>query len=240
MPPAARDLIEAFFPGPLTLVLNKAERVPLVATAGLHTVGVRMPSAKLAHAFLSACGTPVVAPSANLSGRPSPTTWQAVLDDLKGRIDCILQGERTQLGLESTVVDCTVSPPVILRLGSLGPEELRLVAPAIQVYRAAPGGTVRSPGMRHKHYAPRAHVQLVGSPLEILLAADSGYIGLEPPVQKFEKALICGSVEEYARDVFAFFRDCDKAGISTIFCQVVSGTGIGAALMDRLERAAAR
>ncbi len=239
VPPVARDLINAFFPGPLTLVLHKAERVPLVATAGLGTIGVRMPSAKLAQEFLAACGTPVVAPSANLSGRPSPTTWQAVLDDLDGRIDCILQGEHTDLGLESTVVDCTVTPPVILRLGSLAIEDLRSVAPKIQLYQDDPVLAARSPGLRHKHYAPRARVELVDSPTDIPAGPRTAYIGLGVPDQMFARKLICSSVEEYAREVFAFFRECDKAGIDKIYCQAVSGSGIGAALMDRLKRAVA-
>ena len=116
---SAKKFIDAFFPGPLTIVLRKTAKVPLIATAGLDTIGIRMPRSALAHQFLAACGTPVVAPSANLSGRPSPTTWQAVLEDLDGRIDCILQGDATEIGLESTVVDCTSAVPVILRGGSV-------------------------------------------------------------------------------------------------------------------------
>ena len=99
----ARKFIDRFFPGALTLVLPKSDRVPMIATAGLDTIGVRMPRHELARRFLEACEVPVVAPSANLSGKPSPTTWQAVLEDLDGRIDCILQGEATEIGLESTV-----------------------------------------------------------------------------------------------------------------------------------------
>jgi L-threonylcarbamoyladenylate synthase len=102
---SAKRLIEHFFPGPLTVVLKKSVNVPDMATAGLDSIGIRMPRSDLAREFLTACGTPVVAPSANLSGRPSPTTWQAVYEDLNGRIDCILQGEPTEIGLESTVVD---------------------------------------------------------------------------------------------------------------------------------------
>src|SRR5205085_2464416 len=101
--PKARQLISAFFPGPLTIVLKKTDAVPTIATAGLDTIGVRMPLNDLARRFIEACGMPLVAPSANLSGRPSPTTWQAVLEDLDGRIDCILQGDATEIGLESTV-----------------------------------------------------------------------------------------------------------------------------------------
>ena len=121
----AQKFIDAFFPGPLTIVLQKAERVPRLATAGLDTIGIRMPRFELAHQFLSACETPVAAPSANLSGRPSPTTWEAVAEDLDGRIDCIFQSEATEIGLESTVVDCTAATPLVLRSGSVSIEQLR-------------------------------------------------------------------------------------------------------------------
>ncbi len=104
---SAQRLMERFFPGPLTVVVKRTEAVPDIATAGLDSIGVRMPGNDLAREFISLCGTPIAAPSANLSGRPSPTTWEAVLEDLDGRIDCILKGESTEIGLESTVVDCT-------------------------------------------------------------------------------------------------------------------------------------
>ena len=115
--PNAQKFIEAFFPAPLTLVLPKAEKVPLIATANLETIGVRMPRNKVAQEFLKYCETPVVAPSANLSGKPSPTDWRAVYEDLNSRIDCILQGEMTEIGLESTVVDCTADELKIIRQG---------------------------------------------------------------------------------------------------------------------------
>ena len=116
---SAEKFIKAFFPAALTLVLPKSARVPLIATANLPTIGVRMPRHDLAREFLKECGVPLVAPSANLSGKPSPTTWQAVFEDLNRRIDCILQGEQTEIGVESTVVDCTGEKPVVLRVGSV-------------------------------------------------------------------------------------------------------------------------
>jgi L-threonylcarbamoyladenylate synthase len=237
IPPAAEKLIGAFFPGPLTIVLKKADRVPLIATAGLDSVGVRMPGNALANEFLRECEMPVVAPSANISGRPSPTTWRAVEEDLGGRIDCILRGEATEIGLESTVVDCTCGPPVVLRAGAVSIESLRAVVPETVAYGVDDARAARSPGTRHKHYAPRAAVVLVDDPPE----AESGtaYIGLKDPVRKFERTAVCASVEEYAKRLFAFFRECDRAGIKTIYCQTMDETGIGTALMDRLRRAAA-
>ncbi|HMS10654.1 MAG TPA: L-threonylcarbamoyladenylate synthase, partial [Pyrinomonadaceae bacterium] len=156
----AKKLMEHFFPGPLTIVVKKADAVPAIATAGLDTIGIRMPKSELALAFLRACGTPIVAPSANISGRPSPTTWQAVLEDLDGRIDCILQGEPTDIGLESTVVDCSVEPPVLLRRGAVSIDELRAVLPTIRELTSSEAGAEKSPGLRHRHYSPRAKVAI--------------------------------------------------------------------------------
>ncbi len=236
--PNARLLIDRFFPGPLTIVLMKTEAVSLAATAGLETIGVRMPRHQLAREFLTACGTPVVAPSANLSGRPSPTTWQAVYEDLNGRIECILQGDPTEIGLESTVVDCTEETPILLRTGAISIERLREVVPEVRLAATNENELNRSPGLRHRHYTPKAKVVIVEAGLEPDDVSNSAYIGLDAPTWKAEKSVVCRSVEDYARRVFAFFRECDQAGIERIFCQRVDEVGIGAALMDRLRRAA--
>lgn len=235
---SAKKLIEAFFPGPLTVVLERSGEVPDVATAGLDTIGVRMPRFEIAHRFLEACGVPVVAPSANLSGKPSPTTWQAVHEDLGGRIDCILQGDPTEIGLESTVVDCTSDHPVLLRLGSVSLSDLREVVPDIREVGSDDPATVRSPGLRHRHYSPRAHVVLIGDDKGLPTTENSAFIGLHRPSAGVRLAKICSSVEEYASSVFEFFRECDRRGIETVYCELVSGEGIGAALNDRLRRAA--
>ncbi len=235
--PHAQKFIEAFFPAPLTLVLPKSASVPLTATANLDTIGIRMPKNKLAQEFLRACGMPVVAPSANLSGKPSPTTWQAVFEDLNGRIDCILQGEATEIGLESTVVDCTSDAPLILRSGAISLEQLRKIAPETQIYQVKESDVIRSPGMKHRHYSPKAEVVLVNPKTKIQNPKSKAFIGLDNPFGEFELVRICTSVEEYAHEVFAFFRVCDHAGIKTIYCEIEDEKGIGAALMDRLRRA---
>ena len=239
IPEVADRLIAAFFPGPLTVVLPKSERVPLIATAGLETIGVRMPANTVSLEFLAACETPIVAPSANLSGRPSPTTWRAVLEDLDGRVDCILQGEPTSVGLESTVVDCTTEAPLVLRSGAVSLEQLREIVPQTKTYEPAPDERPRSPGVKHKHYSPNARVWIVDSGDVPADAALGAYIGLEKAksTSAFEK--ICSSVDEYAHEIFEFFRECDRRGIASIYCQKVDETGIGAALMDRIRRAAA-
>ena len=260
IPPAARLLIDRFFPGPLTVILPKRPEVPLIATGGLETIGVRMPDHEVAIDLLRACGVPLVAPSANISGRPSPTTWQAVRSDLDGRIACILQGEPTRVGLESTVVDCTAPIPAILRAGAITFEQLREVIPEILVpehyshgipdpaEKKSPGpkssGPPRpgpkSPGMKYRHYSPRARVIVCHSPTALQPVGRTAYIGLDPlhNPQEFASIAICRDIADYAARVFQFFRECDAAGIETIFCQSVDSEGLGMALMDRLTKAA--
>ena len=234
----AQAFIDAFFPGPLTIVLPKAAKVPMIATGGLDTIGVRMPRFAVAHEFLAACGVPVAAPSANLSGRPSPTTWQAVAEDLDGRIDCILVGDATEIGLESTVVDCTGDTPLLLRAGAISFAQLQAVVPETRVYKPLEDEQSHSPGIMHRHYSPAANVILLNGDVDINAGPQLAYIGLTPPDSGFGLAHICGSTKEYAHDVFEFFRECDRLGIATVFCEAVAETGIGAALMDRLRRAA--
>ncbi|MBA3633976.1 MAG: threonylcarbamoyl-AMP synthase [Acidobacteria bacterium] len=234
--PIAQKFIEAFFPAPLTLVLPKAKKVPLTATANLPTIGVRMPENDLALKFLKSCGMPVVAPSANLSGKPSPTTWQAVFEDLSGRIDCILQGEPTEIGLESTVLDCTSEIPLVLRSGAITLEQLQKVEPKTRLYKLSEMETPKSPGLKHRHYSPRAEVILISN-FKFQIPDSSAFIGLNEPREKFDLIKVCKSIEDYAHSVFAFFRECDRENIKTIYCETVEEKGIGLALMDRLKRA---
>jgi L-threonylcarbamoyladenylate synthase len=235
---SAEKLIDAFFPGPLTVVLTKRPEIPAIATAGLETVGIRMPRDKTANTFLAACATPVVAPSANISGRPSPTTWNSVYEDLDGRIDCILKGNATEIGLESTVVDCSSDVPVLLRPGAISLDELRSMVADIII---SGGGDEerRSPGMRHRHYSPQARVKLASS-AEVIDDPASAFIGLHDRPEGFAFKSICSSSDEYAHQMFEFFRESDRRGIGIIYCESVPEIGIGTALMDRLRRAAIR
>ena len=235
------DFIKAFFPGPLTVILPKHKNVPLQATAGLHTIGIRMPSHPLALDFIRACGVPLVAPSANLSGKPSPTSWASVLDDLDGRIPCILKGEPTQFGLESTVVDCTTELPVILRAGAITLEQLQEVNPDVLFANRSADEPARSPGMKYKHYAPQAKVIVIASPTSISFEVDAAFIGLHPVTpSNFKRIFIAKNIAEYSRFIFQFFRDCDAEGIKTIYCEAVEESGLGVALMDRIRRASFR
>ena len=243
----ARRLMDAFFPGPLTLVLTRRPEVPAVVTAGLDTVGVRWPRHPVAQRFLEACRTPVAAPSANRSGRPSPTSAEAVRADLGGRIACILDGGRTEAGLESTVVDATGAAPVVLRPGMISLEQLRQACPDVRVNvdaRTAPEEkkAPRSPGTRHRHYAPRARVVVVSGPQAAAPGACHAYIGRAAPdaPETFGRVRVCASLEDYARALFHFFRESDTAGCAVIYAEAVPEDGLGRALMDRLRRAAAR
>ena len=237
--PSARTLIEHGFPGPLTVIVKKKPEVPDIVTGGLSTVGIRMPRHPVAQVFLEACGVPVAAPSANLSGRPSPTTWQAVYDDLNGRIACLLQGDRSEAGLESTVVDCTEAVPGVLRAGVVTVEQLRAVLPVLETLASDAQQAARSPGTRYRHYAPHARIHLVAHPADAVPNAHAAYIGLDAPENPDAFGLTAHgeTVEAYAHTLFDFFRRCDAAGLHLIYCQTVPPTGLGRALMDRLRRA---
>lgn len=234
----ARSLIERYFPGPMTIVMEACDKVPCNVTAGLRTVAVRMPGNPVARDLLKECGVPVAAPSANLSGRPSPTTWEAVLEDMNGRIDCILRGDPTEIGLESTVVDCTGEVPILLRPGAISLDELHNKFPEMRTFEHSENAASRSPGMRHSHYSPCAKLILVDSDVAGDIVPGQAYIGIDVPEKTFRLARICNDVAEYGRELFEFFRECDRAGIEIIYCQTVPEEGLGRALMDRLRRAA--
>ena len=240
IPDVAQRLIDQFFPGPLTIVLPRRPDVPAIVSAGLPTIGVRMPRHPVAQAFLKACGRPVAAPSANRSGRPSPTTWQAVQSDLDGRIACILQGDRSDVGLESTVVDCSEGVLHALRAGAVTLEALQAALPDIRLTSPGVEALRRSPGTRHRHYAPRARVHLIDDPEDIAPKNRATYIGLTAPPDPrvFVRCLVCPDVWAYAHAFFDFFRQSDRAGARSIYAQRVEETGLGVALMDRLRRAA--
>ena len=241
--PTAEKLIDAFFPGPLTVILERAESIPDAVSAGLSTIAVRMPAHPLALQFLEACEVPVAAPSANRSGRPSPTTWQDVYDDLKGRISCILKGKQSQFGLESTVIDCRFDSPRILRAGSITEEEIAEII-SVKSHHPKPSHDIKrspSPGVKYKHYAPRAHVHIVSSPDEVDANYNFAYIGITPHPypEKLGLHLKCLDEVQYAHQLFHFFRRSDRAELSDIFCQSVPKENLGVALMDRIHKASA-
>ena len=255
IPSLAYRLIETFCPGPLTLVLPKKSSIVDRVTAGLKTVAVRFPSHPSAQRILEAANLPIAAPSANRSGRPSATTWQAVLEDLDGHIDAVICDGSTEIGLESTVLDLSNSIPIVLRHGAITLEQLQEIEPSIGLRSESNPAIPNSPGLRHRHYQPRARVILVpalrpsspnGEGSSARGAGGEGridrnaYIGLSAPdpnlfvsIQKH-----CQDLDEYARSLFDFFRQCDSEKIYIIYCQRVEEIGLGRAIMDRLRRAA--
>ena len=243
VPKSAEKIIKKFFPGPITIVLKKNEIISEYVTAGLDTIGIRMPDLEISRKFIEKCGVPVCAPSANVSGSPSPTEWKHVFNDLNGKIACILKGPASLIGIESAVIDCTGIVPVILRPGSISIEQLKKILPEIESEKYTAGEKVRSPGMKYRHYAPNAKVILVSSreELEKYLASSgkeySAFIGMMK-TSKIKKAKIVNSSAEYAKTLFTFFRSADEEGIKFIFCQTVEEKGIGLALMNRLRKAA--
>ncbi len=237
IPPSAQLLMEAFFPGPLTLVLQRHPSVPEIVTGGLDTIAVRIPSHPTALELLKTAALPIAAPSANLSGRPSATSWESAAEDLHDRVHCILCGDAATIGLESTVVDCTDQVPVLLRPGAISLESLTAI---ISEFSSDAIHLHRSPGMLYHHYAPDAKIRLVDASSNVLPEDNAGYIGLGVPsnVSSFRKCLIAKDIEDYSHRLFEFFRTCDRSGVEVIYCERVMPVDLGRALMDRLEKAA--
>lgn len=237
IPELAKRIIKTFFPGPVTIILKKNEIIPGVATSGLDTIAIRMPSSKIAREFIIACGVPIAAPSANLSGSPSPTSFIHVVQDFKGKIPCVLIGPKAKYGIESTVIDCTSNIPVILRPGVVTLEQLRKIDKRIKY--SSKRGIVRSPGLRYRHYSPKAKVMIIKNyEFRITNLKSTAYIGLQKKNKnEFHLIKICKDVNDYAKNLFAFFRECDDKGIKVIYCEKVPEKGVGLAVMNRLKKA---
>lgn len=236
----AKELIKKYFPGPLTVILKKNEVIPDIVTAGLDSIAIRMPSSKVANGFIKACGVPIAAPSANVSGLPSPTRFAHVLEDFKGKVSCILIGPKSKYGLESTVIDCTKDVPQVLRPGIITVEELQQIDSRIS--SAKPIGKAKSPGTKYRHYSPKAKVVIAKTVPQIKLNKLSAYIGIQK-LSGTARATIgmykhCSSKLEYAKSLFSFFRECDAKGIKTIYAEKIEESGIGIAIMNRLKKAA--
>ncbi|MBE2219334.1 MAG: threonylcarbamoyl-AMP synthase [Ignavibacteria bacterium] len=236
--PSAKKIIKEFFPGPATVILRKNEIVPDVVTGGLDTIAIRMPASKIAREFIKACGVPIAAPSANLSGSPSPTSFVHALKDMKGKIPCILTGPDAKYGLESTVIDCTGKHPVILRPGSITLEHLKKLDKQTKYGRST--GKIKSPGQKYRHYSPKANVRLISDFGSKIANSKNkkAFIGLSKKLAMgYELVKICRTPEEYAMNLFSFFHKCDEMGIKTIYCEKISEKGVGAAIMNRLNKA---
>jgi L-threonylcarbamoyladenylate synthase len=255
IPAKASLLMEKFWPGPLTIIFKiKKGVLSEKATAGLGTVGVRMPDHPVAFALLKACGLPIAAPSANSSGKPSPTTAGHVQEDLEGKIAGIVDGGPTGVGVESTVLDCTEDIPVILRPGAVTKEQLEEAVGEVRVDRALTETNLKpkAPGMKYQHYAPNAPLYLVSGSHAFLqqLVKEKQQEGLRVGVLTTEESvndyqadvvLACGTraePETVAASLYGVLRDFNHEKVDIIFSEMFSNTGVGHAIMNRLSKAA--
>ena len=261
VPPKAKRLMKEFWPGPLTLVFKRSETVPAVTVAGLDTIAVRMPQHAVALALIKESNRSIAAPSANLAGRPSPTSAKHVFDDLNGRIDAILDGGPTYIGVESTVLDLSVNPPLVLRPGGTSLEALKKILgdvklhPFVVAEKELSIEKARSPGMRHKHYAPNAEVIVVEGAIPAILAkvkelaesyrlkgAKVGVLATDETVAAYRAVGVksLGSrfnLEVVAQNLFSLLREFDAEGVDVIIAEGVPTEGLGLAVMNRLRKA---
>ena len=256
----AKRLAAAFWPGPLTMVMNKSDAVPDETSGGLKTVAVRMPSHKVALSLIAHAGGYVAAPSANISGKPSPTVAKYVMEDMDGRIDMVIDGGEGDIGLESTIVDMTVSPPQILRPGFITREMLEQVLGDVSVDRTildnSSGEKPKAPGMKYRHYAPKGELTVVMGEQEAVVSyineeADKamamgrkvGVIGSQEAVHKYKATVVknIGSRTDekaIAKNLYLLLREFDDEEVEVIFSEGFHDTGVGQAIMNRLLKAA--
>ena len=260
VPEEARKIADAFWPGPLTMILPKSDAVPYETTGGLDTVAIRMPSHPAAQKLIKYSGGYIAAPSANTSGKPSPTVAKYVEEDMMGRIDAIIDGGEVGIGLESTIIDLTVTPPQILRPGYITQEKLSTVLGTVDtdttILRADSGQAPKAPGMKYRHYAPRGELTIVeGTPGQVreyinrAAAADhtagekTGIIGTEEMLSGYIADVVksVGSRKDedsIARHLYTILREFDDEGVTKIYSEGFSTEGFGQAIMNRLLKAA--
>lgn len=250
VPEKAKILIDAFWPGPLTVILKRKNNIPDVVTAGLDTVGIRMPENPVARELIYLSGVPVAAPSANISGRPSPTDAKYVIEDMMGRVEGIIDGGDCQVGVESTVIDMTGEIPTILRPGGVTCEEITELLGEVKggKEKADDKETPKSPGMKYTHYAPKAPVKILhGSLLEIenFLKSRPAKCGIltfdEFQLDTDAETISLGSInnpKECARNLFRSLRDMDKLDVKEIYAPEIGNNGLWAAVKNRLYKAA--
>ena len=261
VPEVAQKIIDKFWPGPLTVILEKKDIIPNVTSANLNTIGIRMPNSEIALKLIELAERPIAAPSANISGRPSPTEVERCVEDLNGRVDYIIGGESSDIGVESTIVDCTVNPPLVLRPGGITLEMLKEINPEIELDKALKSKPnddfkPKAPGMKYKHYAPNAHLKIIKGKnektIEIINEIVENYIEKGNDVailttnenlNKFNngKVISLGSendLKEIAKNLFEALRKCDDLRVQYILCQGFEENGVGFAIMNRLNKAA--
>lgn len=255
IPDAAYRLAEAFWPGPLTMILPKQDVVPMATTGGLDTVGVRCPDHPVTLEIIRRADVPIAAPSGNRSGRPSPTTAQHMMEDMDGRIDAIVDGGSCGVGVESTIIDLTCTPPRLLRPGGLPLEALEEVLGHVDVDKAvvsepAPGEKPKAPGMAYRHYAPKAPVTVVTGASEKTADYIRRHITPKAGIICFHEFIGCfpghivhdlgceADPAEQARHVFEALRTFDGTSVTEIWAQCPDSHGLGLAVENRLKKAA--
>lgn len=252
IPPLANKLAVSFWPGPLTMIMPKSSKIPLITSGGLDTVGIRFPSHQTARRLIEFCGVPLAAPSANLSGSPSPTTAARVYEDMNGRIPAIIDGGECTVGVESTVISFEGDAVRILRPGGITREMLESVVPNVIVDRGvlaeiSPDAAAPSPGMKYKHYAPCADVKIIkgdiGAYTEYVrkTAIDGDFCLLFDDVEKIEGIpYLCYGTDPAAQahELFECLRTLDEKGAKTVYARCPDISGVGLAVYNRILRAA--
>lgn len=260
IPPKAVCVAKQFWPGPLTMVFPKSDMVPYGTTGGLETVAVRMPDHALARALIVAGGGYISAPSANSSGRPSPTTACHVAEDLSGKIDMIVDGGAVEIGVESTILDMTCEPPMILRPGAITVEMLEAVIGQVQVDRAIVDAdskeAPKAPGMKYRHYAPKAELTVIRGDIEHSVSMinnlvkekkemgfNVGVIGTEETIDKYTRGVVKSigrrvEEESVAHNLYKILREFDEEDVDYIYSEAFYSEGLGDAIMNRLLKAA--
>ncbi|HOI18863.1 MAG TPA: L-threonylcarbamoyladenylate synthase [Candidatus Woesearchaeota archaeon] len=249
IPIIAKRLIKEFWPGPLTLIFEKKQIVPNNVTCGLDTVAIRMPNNKIALNLIKKSATPIAAPSANLSGRPSPTMFKHVIEDLDGKIDAIIDGGKTKIGLESTVLDITKTPALILRPGGITKEMIEKVIGKVELFEVTkPLKNPPSPGLKYRHYAPKAKIILIEysksqrKTLNLLLKHYKGQkvaimTTRQKPKGNFEFINLGKREISSSRKIFSSFRELDKKGIRIILFEGLKDKNLATAIMNRVRKA---
>lgn len=237
VPDGAYRLMERFWGGPLTLILKRRAGVPDIVSAGLDTVSVRFPSHSVAYELIRRAGVPIAAPSANLSGSPSPTAARHAIDDMDGRVDVIIDGGDSLIGVESTVVDMTGQVPTVLRPGAVTAEEIASVTGSC-VYGGDCAGAPKCPGMKYTHYSPRADVWAVTDMEKI--PADGGSVILTYGGGEFDRPVYNAgeTCADYAAKLFYLLRRADEDGFATVYARLPEEEGIGIAVRNRLLKSA--
>lgn len=263
IPDIAKTIMDKFWPGPITLIFNKKDIIPSITSADLSTIGIRMPSDSIALKLIEFSNTVIAAPSANISGRPSPTDVERCIEDLDGRVDYILGGEKSDVGVESTILDITVDPPCILRPGGITLEMLRQIDERIYIdpaimKKSEENIKPKAPGMKYRHYAPKAKIKIINGnrqktieKINVLLQnyIDNklrvGIMTCDEHVDYYPKdveIISLGSfehMEEVAKNLFEALRTFDDKGIDIILSESFDEKGVGIAIMNRLKKAAA-